>query len=264
MKCFQKQRNRSVHEPIDLQRLENMGHDVLDLLIRHDKLWPLINSIITESELVPNDLSEAEQQQALNSYRQRHNLKTPDDINKHCKKHGFNQDQFQWQVQLQERILRSSKSKFAQKAELHYLTCKEKFDQVSYSQLITKDMYFAQEIFLRLHEEDEKFDNLAKEIYGTQHKNIRWQVGPIATSRIPSSLAKPLQSVTPGTLLEPIRVNDKWFIVRLDQYKAAEFDESIEQRMCLELFQQHINTQADKQIELIIEKLAKRTPNQSL
>ena len=73
-------------EPAEIQQLENLGQDVLALMIRHDQLRPLINSIITEKTLDQIKLSEPEQLQAENIYRQRHNLNTAEDIKRHTKK----------------------------------------------------------------------------------------------------------------------------------------------------------------------------------
>jgi len=245
-----------VSEPTDIHQLENLGHEVLTLMIRHDQLRPFINSIVTEKELRSTELNQAEHQLAAKTYRQRHNLTSPEDVQRHCKEHGFNQDQFQWQVQLQEKILRTSKNKFARKAELHYLTRKEKFDRISYSQLIVNDQHLAQELFLRLNENEANFVELAKELSSNTGRRPQWQVGPIVMGRVPKPLAKPLQSITPGTLLEPINVQGMWVVARLDQYQPTEFDENMEQQMCLELFQEHINQLVDDEMKRIVKKLS--------
>jgi len=243
-----------VSEPTGIQQLEDLGQDVLALMIRHDQLRPFIHSIVTETELETIELNESERQQAAKTYRQRHNLISAEDIRLHCKSHGFSQSQFQWQVQLQERILRSSKSQFSSKAELHYLTRKEQFDRVSYSQLIVKDQHLAQEFFLRLNEDEAEFADLATELGRDAERKQNWQIGPIPMARVPKPLAKPLRSVIPGTLLEPIKVQASWVVVRLEQYQPTEFDANMEQRMCLELFQQHVNQLVDEKMEFLAEK----------
>ena len=243
-------------EPTVIKQLGNLGQDVLSLMIRHDQLRPFINSIVTETELEPTELNESELQQAAKTYRQRHNLNSAEDIKMHCQRHGFNQNQFQWQVQLQEKILRSSRHQFAHKAELHYLTRKEQFDRVSYSQLIVKDQHLAQELFLRLNEDEAEFADLAKELSRNADRKMQWQIGPLPMARVPKPLSKPLQSTAPGTLLEPIKVQASWVVVRLEQYQPTEFDETMEQRMCLELFQQHVNRLVDKQMESLTEKVS--------
>ena len=246
-------------EPAEIQQLENLGQDVLALMIRHDQLRPFINSIITEKTLDQIKLSEPEQLQAENIYRQRHNLNTAEDIKQHTRKHGFNKRQLEWQVQLQEKILRSSKNNFAHKAELHYLTRKEQFDRVAYSQLVVKNQHLAQELFLRINEDDARFDELAIELSRGIDRKPQWQIGPIPMARVPKPLAKPLQSIVPGTLLEPIKVQANWFVVRLEQYQPTEFDKAMEQRMCLELFQQHVDQLVDEHIETITSQLSRNT-----
>ena len=77
-------------------------------------------------------------------------------------------------------------------------------------------------------------------------------------ARVPKPLSKPLQSSRPGTLLEPIRIQSNWVVVRLEQYQPTEFDEAMEQRMCLELFQQHVNQLVDKQIEILTSSLSNK------
>ena len=245
-------------EVTGIQQLENLGQDVLSLMIRHDQLRPLVHSIITEQELNIETFSETEWQQSAKIYRQRHNLNSSEDVKQHCLRHGFNQSQFQWQVKLQENILRTSKSKFSHKAELHYLTRKEQFDRVSYNQLITNDQHLAQELFLRIKEENAKFADLFIELSRSSDRKFQWQVGPIPMARVPKPLSKSLQSSRPGTLLEPIQVQANWAVVRLEQYQPTEFDETMEQRMCLELFQQHVNQLVDKQIEIITTELSRK------
>ena len=244
-------------KPTGIQQLENLGQDVLALMIRHDQLRPLVHSVITEQELDINKFSEKEWQHSAKIYRQRYNLNSAEDVSRHCQKHGFNQNQFQWQVQLQENILRSSKSRFSHKAELHYLTRKEQLDRVSYSQLIADDKHLAQELYLRLKEDNAKFSDLSLELSRNSDRKYQWQVGPIPLTRVPKPLSKPLRSSRPGTLLEPIRVQSNWAVVRLEQYQPTEFDEAMEQRMCLELFQQHVNQLVDQQIEIITADLSR-------
>ena len=227
-------------------------------MIRHDQLRPLVHSIITETELEPIELNEAERKMAAKTYRQRHNLNSTEDIQQHCRKHGFAQSEFQWQVQLQEKILRTSRNRFSSKAELHYLTRKEQFDRVSYSQLIVQDQHLAQELFLRLNEDEAEFVDIASELNRGSERKLQWQIGPVPMARIPKPLAKPLQSIAPGTLLEPIKVQANWVVVRLEQYQPTEFDEGMEQRMCLELFQQHLNQLVDAQMKSLTDQFSSK------
>ena len=148
-------------EPGGADLINTLGPDVLKLLIEHGQLRPLLTSIITEDQLDPVDLGADAQQQARINYRRRHNLNTAEDVKRHCLLQGFSQEQFLRQAQLPARIRRTSQERYGNKAELHYLTRKEQFDQITFSQLIVKNQHLAQELFLRLNEDEASFEDLA-------------------------------------------------------------------------------------------------------
>ena len=50
-------------------------------------------------------------------------------------------------------------------------------------------------------------------------------------------------------MLEPIKVQNSWRIVRLEQFQPTQYDEAMEQRMCLELFQQDLDRLVDERID---------------
>ena len=235
-------------EPGGIDLIQTLEPDVLKLLIRHGQLRPLLSAIITEAQLDSLDLDADAQQQALTNYRKRHNLATAEDVKRHCRQQGFSQEQFLGQVQLPERIRRTSKERYGNKAELHYLTRKEQFDQITFSQLIVKNQHLAQELFLRLNEDEASFEDLALGLYRGAQRKPQWRVGPIAMARVPKPLTKVLQGLSPGTLLEPIQVQGNWHVVRLESYQPTEFDEAMNQRMCVELFQKNVNEAVNEQI----------------
>ena len=70
----------------------------------------------------------------------------------------------------------------------------------------------------------------------------------MALANVPAPLTKPLRSCTPGTLLEPIQVQNNWLIVRLEQFQASQFDQAMEQQMCADLFQQEVDRRVDERI----------------
>jgi len=111
--------------------------------------------------------------------------------------------------------------------------------------------YHAQEIYLRIKEDNATFRDLAREANRESTRQFQWRVGPIPIARIPRPLAKVLQSVKPGTLLEPVEVQSSWFVTRLEEFQPTQFDRTMEQNMCLDLFQLHINQLVDQQIVTI-------------
>ena len=230
------------------QPLDDLSPDVIRLLQHHGVLRTLFRAQATEELLDPDNLEPETLKQAMQDYRRRHGLATAEQLQAHRSSHGYTNADLQWQASLPERIRRTSQRLYQPKAELHYLTCKEQFDQVTYSQLSAPNQFLAQELFLRLNEQEANFGELAAELRQSGHQQGQGRFGPMVLANVPAPLAKPLRSCTPGTLLEPIQVRNNWLIVRLEQFQASQFDQAMEQRMCAELFQQEVDRRVDERI----------------
>ena len=111
-------------------------------------------------------------------------------------------------------------------------------------------------MFLRLCEEEETFEDLASSLSKGSKRQPKWRVGPIPMSRVPKPMFRVFQSISPGTLLEPIQIQKNWYVVRLDNYQPSEFDDAMSQRMCVELFHQHVSEAVNEQISITKSKLS--------
>ena len=226
--------------------------DTVELLRRHGVLRSLLASQITDELIESEPLSDEALQAAMRSYRQRNNLLSSDQVQAHCRSNGFSQNDLQRQACLPEWIRRSSMELFRSKAELHYLTRKEHFDQVTYSQLSVPNQFLAQELFLRLNEGESTFAELAAMLRKGGNQKGQGRFGPVAIANVPKPLAKPLHSCSPGTLLSPIQVQSNWLIVRLEQFQPTQFNAAMEQRMCTELFQREVDRIVNERMDALI------------
>ena len=228
---------------------QSLDATTIGLLRHHGLLRSLLKGQVTEELLDPEALEPEAQQKALQTYCQRHKLASPEQLQSHRTKHGYSTADLQWQASLPERIRRSSHRRFRAKAELHYLTRKEQFDLITFSQLSVSNSFLAQELFLRLKEGEAGFNELAAELNQNNERKGQVTIGPVPMSRLPAELTKPLRAASPGTVLEPIKVKNSWRIVRLEQFQPTQYDEAMEQRMCLELFQQDLDRLVDERID---------------
>ena len=230
------------------QILKSLDETTISLLRRHGMLRNLISAEVKESLLDPEPLNAEVLKTAVATYRKRNNLVSPKQLQAHLRRQHWSETDLQWQAALAERIRRTSMKRHQPKAELHYLTRKEQFDQVTYSQLTVPNQFLAQELFLRLNENEATFAELATQLRKGGTEKGQGRFGPIAIANVPPAMAKPLRSCSPGTLLEPLQVQNNWLIVRLEQFQPTQFDAAMEQRMCLELFQQEVDRIVDEQL----------------
>ena len=230
------------------QILNSLDEAALALLCRNGMLRNLISAEVKEALLDPEPLSAEVLQTAVVNYRKRNNLISSEQLQTHLRRQHWSQADLHWQAGLAERIRRTSMKRHQSKAELHYLTRKEQFDQVTFSQLTVPNQFLAQELFLRLNEKEATFAELAAQLRKGGTDKGQGRFGPMAIANVPPAIAKPLRSCSPGTLLEPLQVQNNWLIVRLEQFKPTQFDAAMEQRMCIELFQQEVDRMVDEQL----------------
>ena len=237
------------------QTLERLDEATVGLLRRHGMLRNLLAAEVKEELLDPEPLDKEAVQAAVASYRQRNTLATREQLQTHLRRQNWSQSDLQWHAGLVERVRRTSTKRFQPKAELHYLTRKEQFDQVTYSQLTVPNQFLAQELFLRLNEQEANFSELAAQLRKAGHEKGQGRFGPTAISSVPAALAQPLRSSSPGTLLEPLQVQKNWLVVRLEKFQPTQFDAAMEQRMCLELFQQEVDRIVDERLASLPQSL---------
>ena len=234
------------------QTLSALDATTLDQLRRHGVLRIFISALVKEELLHDVELEPEAQRKAMQSYRQRHKLASAEQLQIHRDSFGYTANDLQWQSGLAERIRRRSVERFQSKAELHYLTRKEQFDQVTYSQLSAPNQFLAQELFLRINEGEATFGELAAQLRKGGNEKGQGRFGPTPIAKVPPALAQPLRSCTPGRLLEPIQVKTNWLIVRLEQFQATQFDAAMEQRMCTELFQLEVRHAMHVNVSLFV------------
>ncbi|MEC8688445.1 MAG: peptidylprolyl isomerase [Cyanobacteriota bacterium] len=230
------------------QSLNSLVSADVEQLKHHGLLRQLVSAQVTEELLDAEELEPEAMKRAMQGYRKRNNLATAEQLQQHCRRFGYSQEDLQWQAGLQERIRRTGARRFEAKAELHYLTRKEQFDQVTYSQLSAPNQFLAQELFLRINEGEATFGELAAQLRKGGNEKGQGRFGPTPLAKVPAALAKPLRSCSTGTLLEPIQVQSSWLIVRLEQFQPTQFDAAMQQRMCTELFQQEVARIVDERI----------------
>lgn len=230
------------------QILNSLDGAALELLRRHGMLRNLISAEVKEALLDPEPLDAEVLQSAVATYRKRNNLFSSKQLQDHLRQQHWSQPDLQWHAALAERIRRTSMKRHQPKAELQYLSRKEQFDQVTYSQLTVPNQFLAQELFLRLNEKEATFAELAAQLRKGGTEKGQGRLGPMAIANVPPAIAKPLRSCSPGTLLEPLQVQNSWLIVRLEKFQPTQFDAAMEQRMCLELFQQEVDRMVDERL----------------
>tara|TARA_Y200000002_G_C22680815_1_gene663989 strand:- start:1804 stop:2523 length:720 start_codon:yes stop_codon:yes gene_type:complete len=151
------------------------------------------------------------------------------------KKQGVSKNEWQGLLIRQWKWLEWCKENVSDKIPSHYLKRKPQLDKVIYSLLRVKDKYLANELFLRIKNNENSFKEISSEFSEGPEKKSGGRLGPIPLNKPHPLLAKLLQVSQPGQLWPPKELGEWWIVVRMEKLICTELTDNIKQKLLLEL-----------------------------
>jgi hypothetical protein len=133
------------------------------------------------------------------------------------------------------------RERYAERLEPFFLECREHLERVAYSVIRLNNVGIAEELYLRLIEEEDSFESVAHH-YSTgeeQHSGGRLPLIPIHQPH--PHIQTALKRLSPGELHPPIQVGEWVILLRLDHRQPAELNETTSQQLRNELFNQEVS-----------------------
>ena len=139
------------------------------------------------------------------------------------------------------------KEKFKDKLYDYFVSRKSKLERVIYSLIRVKDRNVANELYMRIKENEEPFWKIAKNYSDGPEKYTEGRIGPTRMSDLNPYIYKLLEISELGQLWPPKRLNEWWIILKLDRRIKLELNEDVKNNLFLELGENYLN-------EIIINK----------
>ena len=150
------------------------------------------------------------------------------------------------------KISKYSLTNFGNKAEARFLKKKLDLDIVTYSLLRVNEPYLAQELYLRVFENESDFGSVSKKYSIGPEKNTLGVVGPIPLSKGHPKISEVLQGLDVNEISQPFIIDNLWIIVRLEYYNKAKLDEEMKVFLSQEIFNEWIDNQAKSKMNELI------------
>ena len=225
-------------------------HDLLAELRRHNLLLPLLKGRII-AEAVGNEQPSSEDlEKAREQFFLKNQLKDTEAVQCFLNRQGWSEEDLDWQIALPLRIHAHCRNHYRHKAEAHFLARKNELDRVVYSLLRTKEPFLAQELYLRIESGESNFGDLASEFSEGPERNTKGIIGPVPLTQAHPIIAETLRTAKPGVLLYPFGVDQWWVVLRLESYTPAIFDAVMANRLSGELFNEWVNKEATRNIDI--------------
>ena len=198
-------------------------------LRRHNLLKTLLERRIIAEAVEGEMVDPVALQQARDRYLHSNGIIDDNGLNETLRKLGWDKNTLEWQLSLPFRVSQHCNKHFRVKAEARFLERKNQLDRVVYSLIRTKDLFLAQELYLRIEEGEESFADLASRFSEGPEKTTKGVVGPVSMTQAHPIVAEKLRTTKPGVNIPPLKVAEWWLVMRVENYAPASFDEAMAQ-----------------------------------
>ena len=191
------------------------------------------------------DLTLEEAQLARQQFYEIHQIVEPEARRRWLSQMGMTETQLETATVRALRIEKFKWSFWGSKVEGYFLDRKTQLDQVVYSLIRTHDPEIAQELYFRIQDEEQSFEELAEQYSEGEEAQTGGIIGPVALSQPHPAIAQKLLHSQPGQVIPPLQFGE-WFVIsRLERLISSQLNASMRQQMLDELFETWIDQQLD-------------------
>ena len=176
----------------------------------------------------------------IKSWCEENQIKSDEELRIWKKKNGFNEDQWKDFITRKWRWTKWCIDKFNKRIPNYYLERKSILDKAQYSLVRVTSENLSNELYLRIKEKESTFEEIAKSFSEGPEKYTDGIVGPESIGKAHPALAKLLKISNKGQIWPPKKVEKWWIIVRLNYLQNTSLDETMFQKLALELGLKHI------------------------
>ena len=186
-------------------------------------------------------------EQTINNFRQENQLLEPEKFEQWLTGEGIDFETFSKQIveaiQFQQLIAEVSEPKLQE----YFIDRKLFLDRVVLSRLVVEEQELAEELKCQVLEEGAKFEQLVQEYSLTGDRIVNGMMGAVSRGKLPDALRAAIDSASPGDLVGPIEIQQRWCLLSLEQILPASLaDEQLKKVLQKEIFEDWLAEQMQK------------------
>jgi len=229
--------NINESKQFSFEDLDNWGL-LLKAKIEHKK------DLILKKESMPNE------EDLLNietNWREKYKLSKEEDFKIWLEKANLTKDKLIFLLTRNWKWLNWCKREFEKQVPDYFINKKSLIDNVTYSLITLRDKDMADELYIRIKEEEEPFWLVSKKYSQGPERNYDGRIGPIPLAKLNPYLRNLLIISNEGQIWPPRKIEDFWIIVKLEKKFNTLLNPEISEELSLELGEKYLN-------DLIIDK----------
>ena len=206
-------------------------NDIPKYLDRFNLLPNFIRAVIENkitSHIEPSSDDQVEYQ--LN-FLSRNNLKNKHQLSSWLDKNGLDDKRLSLLIYDNLKLEKFKNEKFDNLVDSEFLNKKNSLDKVMYSIIRVKTKLEAEEIYLKLEEQEESFSDLAAKYSEGVEKNFNGIIGPLEIGVLNPELSERLKISKKGQLWPPFNCQQWWVVMRLERFLPARLDDNMRTKL---------------------------------
>lgn len=217
------------------------------------KLQPFLGEILRqytiEQELKTREdieISTAVIEQAVINFRLEQKLTDPKAFQEWLTRNGLDYNAFHSQIVTGFKLEKLKSLVTDPKLQEYFIERKLFLDRVVISRIVVDSKELAEELRSQI-EEGAQFEQLAQQYSVADDRVANGMMGAISRGTLPDSLRAAVDAASPGELIGPLEVQEKWGLFRLEQVLSATLDDPrLKQGLQNELFERWLGEKLQK------------------
>ena len=232
-----------------MKNLDILDRHTINLLNQHDLLKKLIRSELIEEQVYSGECDSQELESLKNKIKKEYNVENLEELKSPNTK--LDDSSIRENI-LMEKFLMNN---FENKVEEKFLEIKNSLDEIVYSIIRVRNTFLAQELYLKLVEDNISFGELAREYSLGHEKETRGIIGPGGFDNIHPILRDILRTSEIGQINEPINIEGWCIISRMEDFKPATLDDKTKFFIRKLLFNEWLDIKVSEELLNIQNKL---------
>ncbi len=209
----------------------------------------IIRQYIIEQEIKTRndiDINQVVTEQAIIDFRLQNKLSDPQKFNEWLQKNGTDYDSFHKSVTFGFQLEKLKSLITESKLQEYFIERKIFLDRVVISRIIVANHELAEELQTQI-EEGVSFEYLAREYSLTDDRMVNGMMGAVSRGKMPDTLRAAVDIASPGNIIGPIKLDDKYGLFRVEQYLPASLEDTqLKQALQNELFEKWLAGKTQK------------------
>jgi parvulin-like peptidyl-prolyl isomerase len=217
--------------------------ELVPLLMKYQLFPGILCELAIDRAIMAIECNSDEQISALKQFYDRYQLTDEVLLSQWLEVNGLNRQQLAEIAIRNFQIAKFKQETWGNKIESYFLKRKEQLDRAIYSLIRTSDIGIAQEIYFRLLDGEQTFEQMARQYSQGAESHTGGLIGPVELSNPHPAIAHLISTQPLGQICHPVKLEQWYVIIRPEQIIPAQLDESMRQRLIDELFQVWIQAQ---------------------